>query len=178
MPNYGKLMHMSLFEEYLTYGNGIFQEEKVSLYRFLLISQRERYMDDAEQLLKEKELKRRIANGEISYLVESRKVSYIPRKIGSQAFNGNIRELDLGLFKRRRISKLVRFFAQAEVDVLSNYPIGGDTSSPENGFGYLAYPYYDLNYYSQGKGKLIGFFKMLQSKDDDLLKKLLASSSH
>jgi len=168
-------MHMSLFEQYLTYGNHIYQEEKISLYRYLLISQAKRYKDDAIQLLNEKKLIRLIANGEINYLIKSRKVSYTPRKIGSLAFNDNIRELDLGVFKRRKISKLVRFFAQAEVDVLSNYPIGSDTSLPENGFGYLAYPYYDLNYYSRGKGKIIGLFKMLQSKDDELLKKLLAS---
>jgi hypothetical protein len=178
MPNYGKLMHMSLFEQYLTYGDEICQDEKISLYKFLLIDQRSRYIKDAKQLLKEKTLVRRIAKGEVNYSIQSGKVSYISRKIGTDSFTHKIRELDLGFFPRRRISKLARFFAQAEVDVLSNYPISIDAVVPENGFGYLAFPYYDLNYYSQGKGRLIGFFKMLQSKDDDLLEKLLASSRH
>lgn len=175
MPNYGKLIHMSLFEQYLTYGDEICQDEKVSLYKFLLINQSVRYKVDAVLLLKNKKLVRSIANGEVHYSIQSGKVSYIARKIGSNSFTHKIRELDLGFFQRRRISKLARFFAQAEVDVLSNYPISIDTAISENGFGYLAFPCYDLNFYSQGKGKLIGFFKMLKSKDDELLEKLLAS---
>lgn len=175
MPNYGKLIHMSLFEQYLTYGDEICQDEKVSLYKFLLINQSVRYKEDAVLLLKNKKLVRSIANGEVDYSIQSGKVSYIARKIGSNSFTHKIRELNLGFFQRRRISKLVRFFAQAEVDVLSNYPISIDTAMSENGFGYLAFPYYDLNYYSQGKGKLIGFFKMLKSKDDELLEKLLST---
>jgi hypothetical protein len=43
-------------------------------------------------------------------------------------------------------------------------------------FGYShSNPFYDLNYYSNGRGKIIGLFKKLQAKDDELLEKLLTS---
>lgn len=166
---------MSLFEKYLTYGDEICQEEKVTLYKFLLLTKGQTYKEDARQLLKEKSLERVIANGEIKYSLESRKVTYRSRKIGTQSLTHIIRELSVGLFSIRKTAKIAKFFAQAEVDVLCNYPLNKSENEPEEGFGYFVYPYYDLNYYSNGAGRAIGLIKKLQDKDDQLLRKLLAS---
>lgn len=166
---------MSLFEQYLTYGHAISQEEKFSLYKFLLQSKQIQFKTDAFILLENNQLVRRIADGEIKYSRHGRKISYVTKRIGGKSFSQEIREIKLSFFKVRNIFKLARFFAQAEVDVLSNYPYQDEITPPESGFGYLVFPYYDLNYFSKGKGKVRGFFIKLQRKDDELLEKLLAS---
>jgi hypothetical protein len=166
---------MSLFEQFLTYGDAISQEEKFSLYKYLLISKQVQFKTDALVLLKNKELRSRIANGEIKYLIRGKKISYATKRIDGTSFSQDIREIKLSFLRVRNISKLTKFFSQAEVDVLSNYPHQGEITGTENGFGYLVYPYYDLNYFSQGKGRMRGFLIKLQSKDDELLQKLLAS---
>ena len=169
---------MSLFEQFLTYGEAISQEEKFSLYKFLLQSKQTQFKTDAQILLQNKQLASRIADGEIKYSIRGRNLSYVTKRIDGKSFTQDIRSIRLSLFKVRNILKLKKFFAQAEVDVLSNYPYQGEISIPESGFGYLVYPYYDLNYFSKGKGRVRGFFIKLKVKDDELLEKLLASQSH
>ena len=66
-------------------------------------------------------------------------------------------------------------FAQAELDVLRNYPNPGKSIEESRGYGINVYPYYDLNYYSKGRGKILGIYNKMLTKDGELLNKLLAS---
>jgi hypothetical protein len=166
---------MSLFEQFLSYGDAISQDEKLSLYKFLLKKKQKEYRSDAQILLKKKELQGTIADGEILYLIRGRQVSYKSKRIGTDSYTGTIREIKLGIFHIGNISKLTKFFAQSEVDVLSNFPYKTDISPLDSGFGFLVYPYYDLNYYSKGKGRVKGLLLKVRAKDDELLQKLLAS---
>lgn len=45
----------------------------------------------------------------------------------------------------------------------------------EGGYSTNFYPFYDLEYYSNGRGKILGLIKKFQAKDDELLEKLLPS---
>jgi hypothetical protein len=166
---------MSVFEDYLTYGRYISQAEKYSLYKYLLLVKLDSYSKDAAQLLKDKTLIRSIAGGLICYQLVGDYVSYSCKRVSEENFSAPIRTIKLSFINSISISKLTKYFAQVEVDVLSNYPLQGKGDDPNLGFGFIVYPYYDLNYYSNGKGKLRGLIKKLQLKDDPLLKKLLAS---
>lgn len=115
------------------------------------------------------------ANGEILYSIGANKVSYKSRKINSELYSPEIRSLSLAPIHFINRRKLHRFFAQAELDVLRNFPIPSSIENREGGYSTNFYPFYDLYYYSNGHGKLLGLFKKLQRKDDELLEKLLAS---
>lgn len=166
---------MSMFEDYLSYGKYISQEEKFSLYKYLLLIKPDSYHRDATQLLKDKSMIRSIAGGVICYEIQGDYVSYSCKRVTEENFSEPVRTIKLSISNAVSISRLTKYFAQAEVDVLSNYPLPGKGDDPSLGFSYIVYPYYDLNYYSRGDGKLKGFIKKLRLKDDPLLKKLLAS---
>jgi hypothetical protein len=97
------------------------------------------------------------------------------RKIRSDENLAEIRYLPLSRFIFINQNRLRKFFAQCEVDVLRNFPIPGTDSLEDRSYGMNLYPFYDLNYYSDGRGRINGFFKKIQTKDDELLEKLLAS---
>ena len=63
------------------------------------------------------------------------------------------------------------------MDVLRNHPIPHNAKLEERGYAMNVYPYYDLNYFSNGAGKARGLLMKIQSKDDVLLEKLLASNT-
>lgn len=163
---------MTYFDECLTLGQWLSQEDRRALYKFLLRSKKATYTTDAIKLIKSKNLTTTIANGEIQYLLDDNKVKYVSRKIGSQDFTPVIRELKLGKTKLQKKIKLARFFAQSEVDVLSNYPLPGLNKQKETGFTCNTYPYYDLNYYSNGENKIKGFVNKFKTDDNVLIEKL------
>jgi hypothetical protein len=167
---------MSLFEEHLTLGQWLSEEERLALYKYLLIFHREKYNLDCERLLSGKSMTTFFANGEIFYSIYANKVSYKSRRIGSELYSSENRTLFLAQSNFNNRRKLHRFFAQAELDVLRNFPIPSSIENREGGYSTNFYPFYDLNYYSNGRGKIIGLFKKLQAKDDELLEKLLASA--
>lgn len=166
---------MSLFEEYLTRGFWMREEERLAIYKYLLKTKSHTYRTQANKLLNEKFLQDSFANGEIAYSLHKGIVSFKTRKKGESDFEGAHRSIRLSKFEKLSVSKLIKFFAQAEVDILRNYPICSDEYSEERSYAMNVYPYYDLNYYSNGDGKAKGLLKKIQSKDDELLEKLLAS---
>ena len=87
---------MNFYEECLTLGQYLSQEEKVSLYQYLLTSKRNSYEIEARKLLSEKVHTSFIANGEINYRFSKNVVSYTSREIDSLEFPSAIRELYLG----------------------------------------------------------------------------------
>lgn len=168
---------MSLFEEYLTLGYWLAEKERLALYKYLLISKKTTYLENSRILVEEGTLKTSFANGELFYIFSSsnNSVSYKTRKRGTEEYLEEVRSINLPQFKALNSTRIVQFFAQAEVDVLRNFPVPTTEPLEERGYGINAYPFYDLNYYSNGKGKFSGFLKKLLSKDDELLEKLLAS---
>ena len=101
-------------------------------------------------------------------------LKYRSRQNGTDVFTDVIRELKLSRFNFRNIYKIQKFFAQVEVDVIHNFPLPGVNPQEEGGFCIYTYPYYELNYYSNGKGKFRGFINKLKTDDSELLRKLSA----
>lgn len=165
---------MSLFEQFLNKGQLLAEEERLALYKFLLINQSDRYTLDAKKLLKEGQLVSYIARSEILYRIDSGRASYSSRLIGSEEFNGPVRDLKLGPIEFLNTRELKKFFAQAEIDNVRNYPIR-ESHGRATGFATNTYPFYDLNYYSNGHGKFLGLIEKIRHTDDELLQKLLAS---
>ena len=66
---------MSFYEELLTLGQHLHERERLALYNFLLKEKNDVYVSNALLLLKYKELRSEIANGEILYKLDSDVVS-------------------------------------------------------------------------------------------------------
>lgn len=166
---------MSLFEEYLTRGQWLTEEERLALYKFLLKTQKVRYNTSVRKLLAEKSFSNTFANGDLHYSLKLNSITYEARKMGADEYVSNIRSLKLSKLTFLNRGRIRKFFAQCEIDVLRNYPIPGAFPIEERSFGINVYPFYDPNYYSRGKGVVVGLLKKMQNKDDELLRQLLIS---
>lgn len=166
---------MSLFEEYLTLGPWLAEEQRRDLYKFLLKTRREKYRVDSEALLQNRLLNTLFANGSILYVIKDSTISYKTKRVDEQVYGDVVRSLPLRRFNFSNSARIIKFFAQAELDVLRNYPNPGKELEENRGFGFNVYPYYDLNYYSNGRGKILGVLNKIRTKDGELLQNLLAS---
>lgn len=165
---------VSYFEECLTSGGLRFQEERRALYKYLLEINGEFYIKQANLLLDNGIATRNIANGEASFTLKDRKVNYSAKKLGSNEIQSDLREILLTRVKRYNVKKLQKYFAQCDVDVITNFPIPGLISQEDTGYGLNAYPYYTLAYYANGGNFLKGFIKKLRTNDMEILTKLRA----
>ena len=163
---------VSYFEECLTLGDWLSQENRRALYKYLLVANLDSYTNQANTLLNKGALVKTIANGEIIYRVKDRSVSYSARQLDSHEITSDIRDVKLTRLRFCNVRKLRKFFAQSDVDVIHNFPLPSANPQSEGGFGIDAYPYYDLAYYSNGKNRLLGFMKKLKTNDKELLTKL------
>lgn len=166
---------MSLFENYLTLGYSLAESERLAIYKYLLKTRRTKYENESGILISNKSLCTSVANGEILYEITSTLVSYKARKIGDSNWSDQIRTLKLPRFRNISRRRLNKFFAQAETDVIRNYPVQMINSIEERSFARNVYPYYTLDYFSNGQGKLKGLLMKLRTEDDPLLERLLAS---
>lgn len=166
---------MSLFEEYLNRGQWLTEDERFALYKYLLRTRLQQYKEDADLLLANRSLVSFFANGEICYLRNSNSIEYMVRKQGEVDWNEKVRVIKISRLPVLAKRKLSQFFAQAELDTLRNFPIQGQIPVEDRGLALNVYPYYTLNYYSDGKGKVKGLLERLISKNDPLLKRLLTS---
>lgn len=166
---------MSYYEELLTLGQLLQERERVALYEFFLEREQSRYRADAKQLLSNSTLQTAIANGEIKYTIEGNSLFYAARKNGTLEYFEQIRQSQLSEIPTLRIKKIIKFMAQAEVEVIWNFPILGANSSEQNGYFTVSYPFSDLRYFSEGKGKLLGLIKKLTKSDSEIVSKLRAS---
>jgi hypothetical protein len=163
------------YDELLTLGQHLHERERLALYKFLIQSKRDTYKSNAKKLINSKELKSEIANGEIIYSLKEDVVSYSTRKIGTSAYQENVRELKLNTVSKLRIRKLVKFFAQTEVEVIWNYPLEGRNPQAEGSFCIVSYPFFDLRYFSNGGSRLMGLINKLRVDDSDIRRKLKVS---
>ena len=126
----------------------------------------------ANLLLENSSLKKKIANGEVIYTVLNRQVTYKARKIGSDEFTSEMRKMNLIGISVIDTQKLKKFFAQSDVDVIQNFPLPGENQESEGGFCIDTYPYYTLAYYANGGNPIKGIIKKLRTNDKEILTKL------
>jgi hypothetical protein len=165
---------VSYYEECLRLGQWLSQEDSRALYKFLLTQNLDTYNSSAKYLMKNCQLTKVVANGEILYLLEDNKISYQTRKIGTNEFSEKVRELNLGKFKFKKIRKLQKFFAQTEVDVIQNFPLPGANIQSETSLSVNTYPFYELKYYSNGRSRIVGLINKLRVNDSEKVRKLSA----
>jgi hypothetical protein len=165
---------VSYFEECLTSGGLLFQEVRRALYKYLLEINKDFYVNQANLLLEKGIASRIIANGEITYFLKGRKVNYSARELNSNEIQSELREIKLTRIRRYNLRKLEKFFAQCDVDVISNFPIPGRIPKVESGYGFNTYPFYTLAYYANGKNRLVGLIKKIRADDREILTKLRA----
>ena len=163
---------VSYFEECLRLGEWLSEADHRALYRYLLESNKENYKAQANLLLENSSLKKKIANGEVIYTVLNRQVTYKARKIGSDEFTSEMRKMNLIGIPVIDTQKLKKFFAQSDVDVIQNFPLPGENQESEGGFCIDTYPYYTLAYYANGGNPIKGIMKKLKTNDKEILTKL------
>ncbi|MFM6941660.1 MAG: hypothetical protein ACKOXI_06805, partial [Candidatus Planktophila sp.] len=177
-PSIGELVQnrvLSYYEELLTLGSHLRETEREALYKYLLISKRNEYFPDAKELLRIGKLDREIANGQISYSLRNGALSYSARKKGAAGYLENFRELKLHGIYRFRMGKIIKFFAQSEVDVIWNYPVLTNDPEEEGSFSIISIPYFDLRYFSKGEGKILGLINKMKFEETEILQQLRAS---
>ena len=163
---------VSYFEECLRLGEWLSEADRRALYRYLLESNKGNYKAQANLLLENSSLKKKIANGEVIYTVLNRQVTYKARKIGSDEFTSEMRKMNLVGIPVIDTQKLKKFFAQSDVDVIQNFPLPGENQESEGGFCIDTYPYYTLAYYANGGNPIKGIIKKLRTNDKEILTKL------
>lgn len=147
------------FEEILTLGEYLDEDDLRKLYLHLQTANLIKYQDILDVLRKNGRSTSKVANGEIEYTLKHGRVCYSARELKTEHVYLDIRRMwfvPTYLFNRGR---LIKFFAQSEVDVIKNFPLPGVNERTSFGFGVHSYPYYDLNFYSDGRGKLKGLVK-------------------
>ncbi|MCX6439196.1 MAG: hypothetical protein NT101_04160 [Actinobacteria bacterium] len=163
---------MSYFEECLRLGEWLSEADRRALYRYLLESNKENYKAQANLLLENSSLNKRIANGEVIYTLQSNQVTYKARKIGSIEFSSEMRKMQLMGIQLIDTQRLRKFFAQSDVDVIQNFPLPGENQESEGGFCVDTFPYYTLAYYANGGNPIKGLIKKIRTNDKDILTKL------
>jgi hypothetical protein len=163
---------VSYFEECLRLGEWLSEADRRALYRYLLESNKENYKAQANLLLENSSLNKKIANGEVVYTVLNTLVTYKARKIGSDEFTSEMRKMNLIGIPLIDTQRLKKFFAQSDVDVIQNFPLPGENQESEGGFCVDTYPYYTLAYYANGKNYLKGLINKLRTNDREILTKL------
>ncbi len=163
---------VSYFEECLRLGEWLSEADRRALYRYLLESNKENYKAQANLLLENSSLNKKIANGEVVYTVLNSLVTYKARKIGSDEFTSEMRKMNLIGIPIIDIQRLKKFFAQSDVDVIQNFPLPGENQESEGGFCVDTYPYYTLAYYANGGNPVKGLIKKLRTNDKEILTKL------
>jgi hypothetical protein len=166
---------MSLYEELLTHGSHLHETERIALYKFLLESKHDVYLSDAHELIRSNKLKREIADGEILYSLSLNQISYSAKRRGAVDYLQNLRTLKLKRFSKFQIKKIMKFFAQSEVDVIWNFPLHGKDPQELGSFSIISLPYFDLRYYSARRSRVLGLINKIKIGDSETLQKLRAS---
>lgn len=149
---------MEYYDKLLTLGKHLSSERQFELYEFLRKENSSIYLKMLEDLRHEKIVYRQIANAEIKYELTKGFIRNSTRELNGEYCDGSrvIRNFSFGA---NRNKKFINYFAQCDVDAIANFPMSSDVERAFSGFGIVAYPFYSLNYYSRGKGKLLGILK-------------------
>ena len=151
------------YEELLTLGEYLTDEERHDLYRFLLSSKLHEYSELFSELSKIGTVTEQIANCEIRFELSKGRISNYVRKIGAENFESGYRSIRIWSPLHFPKSRTAKYFAQCEVDAIRNFPLPGLNKQTHFDFGINHFPYYDLNYYSNGRGRVRGLLAKLKS---------------
>ena len=165
---------MSYFEECLRLGEWLSEADRRALYKYLLESNQETYEVQANFLLKNSRLNKKVANGEIFLSIDDRIAGYSARELGSSYLTSEMRKMKLTGLRLIDVRRLKKFLAQSDVDVIQNFPLPGVNMRTQTSFGIDAYPYYTIAYYADGKNYLKGIIRKLRTNDKEILTKLRA----
>jgi hypothetical protein len=163
---------MSYFEVCLKLGDWLTDDDRRAMYDYLLSTRRKQYILKSETLLKENLLKYSIANGIITFYLDGEFVLYSAQSKVTEEMFTDIRKLKLSKIPARRNKQISRFFAQAEVDVISNFPLPGIEPQSSEGYGVNNIPFYNIEYFSNGNGRLLGLYKKLRTDNSELVRKM------
>ena len=163
---------MSYFEECLRLGEWLSEADRRALYKYLLESNQDTYEIQANFLLKNLTLNKKVANGEIFLSIDDRIIGYSARELGSSHLTSEMRKMKLIGLRFIDIRRLKKFLAQSDVDVIQNFPLPGVNARTQTSFGIDAYPYYTLAYYAGGRNYLKGLIKKMTTSDREILTKL------
>ena len=154
---------MKDYQELLTLGEYLTDEERHDLYRFLLSSKLHEYSELFSELSKIGTVTEQIANCEIRFELSKGRISNYVRKIGAENFESGYRSIRIWSPLHFPKSRTAKYFAQCEVDAIRNFPLPGINKQTHFDFGINHFPYYDLNYYSNGRGRIRGFLAKIKS---------------
>ena len=163
---------VSYFEECLRLGEWLSEADRRALYKYLLESNQETYEVQANFLLKNSRLNKKVANGEIFLSIDDRIAGYSARELGSSHLTSEMRKMKLTGLRLIDVRRLKKFLAQSDVDVIQNFPLPGVNMRTQTSFGIDAYPYYTLAYYANGKNYFKGLFVKIKTSDKEILTKL------
>ena len=165
---------MSIYEKLLTYGQYLQEEERFSLYRYLLDTKKKDFEIIAKELVNTGTAVTSIANGKIIFTFCNNRLTYSVSKLGDDYVYESVRELRINNISLRRKARISKFIAQAEVDVIWNFPVPSEVVQTQRGFSIWGFAFYDPRFFAQGKSKVIGMMKSLFVKDTETLLKLRA----
>lgn len=149
---------MEYYDKLLTLGQHLSSERQFELYEFLRKENLSVYSDLFKNLTDNNVAYRKIALAEIKFEVTNGTIRNFVRWENGQYIDGN-RSIRILFFNLNKKQKIANYFAQCDVDAISNFPITGQIENPLSSLGIVAYPFYSLDYYSRGRGKLIGFIQ-------------------
>jgi hypothetical protein len=121
--------------------------DKLALYRYFLRVKRKVYLYYARELAMNGNVYTSIANGEILFTRNDLMATYSYRKIGKQYWNSSWRSVRDIPFTPFRFERLIRMMAQAEVEMICNYPLPGYNEEEEGSFSFYKHAFYDLRFY-------------------------------
>ena len=149
---------MEYYDKLLTLGPNLSSERQFELYEFLRSENKSIYLKLLEILRRDKVVLRQIANAEIKYELTNGVIRNSIRELNGEYCDGYrvIRNMSCGIQKDK---KFINYFAQCDVDAIANFPISSEVKKAFSGFGVVAYPFYSLEFYSRGRGKVLGLIK-------------------
>jgi hypothetical protein len=86
---------MSFYEDLLSRGQHLYQDDRYALYQFLLISNQTRYEEQVSKLVEGGSITSSVANGEIVYIYSHGRLSYSARKNGEANFQEEVRHIQV-----------------------------------------------------------------------------------
>ena len=149
---------MEYYDKLLTIGQHLSPERQFELYEFLRQENSKIYQNLLEVLRVKKVAYREIANAEIKFELKNGVISNYVREKNGQYLEGN-RKICINFVGLNKKQKIINYFAQCDVDAISNFPILNDVEKAFSSYEIIAYPFYSLEFYSQGNGKLLGLMK-------------------
>ena len=149
---------MDYYDKLLTLGQHLSSERQFELYEFLKQENSKIYRNLLEVLRVKKVAYREIANAEIKFELKNGVISNYVREKNGQYLEGN-RKIRINFVGLNKKQKIINYFAQCDVDAISNFPILNDVEKAFSSYEIIAYPFYSLEFYSQGNGKLLGLMK-------------------